>query len=928
MLLLVPPVFAERLNFARYANQEGLPQRQVLAITQDTWGYLWVGTYGGLSRFNGRSFVTLRTREGLSSNSVQDIVPLPDGRLWVATSGGGVCFVEKLRATRCFHAPQFLTSDDVLDLEPDGSGGVWVGTFQGLTHLRVDGRAELFPTLEGKPLRNVWNIKKLGQTVLVAHAGGLAELAQDGLRSLPFPEPCRAPRALLPTRRSLYLGCENGLFQLAWPLAKSGTKALARDVFVEDLTGEEGRVWAATRSGLLQATPRGVRRITTESGLSASVIHRVFQDREGVLWLGTEEGLFKLVPGPFITYTVNDGLPTNFVRALAKDSLGRLWIGTRRGLAVMEDGRIRTLPHAELSGTRVYTILPLPSGELWVGTNRGVMVFQGGRLVRKLTEREGLPDRFTFALAADHGGEKIFIGTWAGMASWNRGKIGPLPPELAAARPLALLLDPKGRLWVGLRDGKVLVQHPTGRVELLGAAQGLSDQVVWSMAADAEGVWLGTNGDGAFHVTDRGVERWDTGRGLVDDFVWQVLPDQKGRVWFFTSQGLDRLENGQLRHFGIQDGLPDLEGSAGACALGEDGVIWFGTGSGLVRYDPSQETSTLPPPPILLESVRRPTGEPVAEGERLPGSSGLAIHMVSLSYRNEKALRFSYRLLPSQPNWSPLQPHGEVAFASLGPGHYTFEAVAVDAEGRRSPTPARFSFSVAHPWWQTPWAIGLALLLGGFATLGYTRFRLARAQARTAQLERLVQERTRELEEKAKELARLAQTDELTGLPNRRRFFQVLHAELQRLWRAPSEARLSLLLLDLDGFKRINDTLGHTAGDAYLKAVAEALQQAVRTTDTVARIGGDEFAVICPMTDRAGALVVAEKIRQACSSLRVPYGNSTLDSTVSVGLAVVAPSAAFSEQEVIRLVQRADLALYAAKRRGGNVFLDDSETWA
>jgi len=102
----------------------------------------------------------------------------------------------------------------------------------------------------------------------------------------------------------------------------------------------------------------------------------------------------------------------------------------------------------------------------------------------------------------------------------------------------------------------------------------------------------------------------------------------------------------------------------------------------------------------------------------------------------------------------------------------------------------------------------------------------------------------------------------------------------------------------------------------------------VRASDTVARIGGDEFAVILPMTDRGGALVVARKVVRAVREAGVVFEGGRIDVTASVGLAVVAPTAAFSEEEVTRLLQRADVALYAAKRRGGDVFLDDGETWA
>jgi diguanylate cyclase (GGDEF)-like protein len=558
----------------------------------------------------------------------------------------------------------------------------------------------------------------------------------------------------------------------------------------------------------------------------------------------------------------------------------------------------------------------------------GVLQLRKGKLVRLWEEKDGLPDRFTFALAYDSRQGQLFLGTWAGTVCLKDEKLVPLPPQLAQSRPLALHLDLQGRLWVALRDGKVLLGERSGELRVLGAREGLSDQVVWCIASQGSKVWLGTNGDGAFCITPQGIERWDRQRGLADDFVWQVLPDRQGRVWFYTSQGLDRLDKGTIKHFGIQDGLPDLEGSANACLEDAAGTLWFGTASGLLRFDPAPE-ATLPPPPILLEAATFGRNGVLTPGATLPADPGpLVFSLVSLSFRHERALQFSFRLLPVSTEWSAPQRLGDITFAALGPGKYRFEAVAVDADGQRSREPVSFPFVIAAPWWQRPPFLAVAafsLLLMGFAL---NRWRVARLEALAQRLEQEVARRTQELAEKAEELKRLAETDELTGLPNRRRFFVALRGELQRLWRAPAEARLSLLLLDLDGFKNINDTLGHTAGDALLQGVAQALLGAVRSTDTVARFGGDEFAVILPMTDRAGATVAAQKILQAVQATEVVYEGHRLRVSASAGLAVAAPSAAFKEEEVTRLIQRADVALYAAKRRGGNALLDDQETWA
>ncbi len=913
---------AERFNAALYANDSGLPQRQVLAIAQDSTGYLWVGTYGGLSRFNGRAFFTLRTTEGLASNSIFDLVPLPGDRLWVGTAGGGVCLVEGLKALRCFRAPDLLPSDDVLDLEPDGQGGVWVGTFDGVAHLRADGSHHTFRSVEGQPLRDAWSVKRVGEEVWIGFVGGLARVRESQVERLPVNLPCGGVRALLPAQSWVYLGCERGLWRLLPNGASFRLEEVGGGLAVQDLSLAGNEVWVTTRSGALRWDGRRLRRIGVEHGLPSEVVHRVFQDREGVLWLGTEAGLVKLMPGPFVTYTTADGLPHPFVRALAVDRRGRLWVGTRGGLAVAEGERFKPILPNELQSSRVYALLPLPTGDLWVATNRGTFQLREDRLVRVWQEKDGLPDRFTFALAFDPAKGELYLGTWAGMACLKNNQLVPLPSQLAEARPLAMHVDRQGRLWVSLRDGKVLLRDADGRLRALGSKEGLSDQVAWCIASDAHGVWLGTNGDGAFHITGSGIDRWDRRRGLVDDFVWQVLPDRRGRVWFYTSQGLDRLEGGSIKHFGLHDGLPELEGSANACYEDPSGRLWFGTASGLARFDPAQEQAVTSPPPVLLEQATFGQGQPLREGARVPADAGpIVFSLVSLSFRNERSLRWSFRLLPVQDQWSPPQPQGEITFAALGPGRYRFEAVAIDGDGRRSPTPAAVSFSVAAPWWlRLPFLLGLGALVAaaGFAA---TRWRLRRLQAKAAELERLVAERTQEL-------ARLAETDELTGLPNRRKFFVTLRAELQRLWRAPSEARLCLLLLDLDGFKTINDTLGHHAGDALLQAVAKALASAVRATDTVARFGGDEFAIILPMTDRAGGAVVAGKTLQAVRETHVAYGEHRLQVTASAGLAVVAPSASFNEEEVTRLIQRADVALYAAKRRGGDAVLDDQETWA
>jgi diguanylate cyclase (GGDEF)-like protein len=157
---------------------------------------------------------------------------------------------------------------------------------------------------------------------------------------------------------------------------------------------------------------------------------------------------------------------------------------------------------------------------------------------------------------------------------------------------------------------------------------------------------------------------------------------------------------------------------------------------------------------------------------------------------------------------------------------------------------------------------------------------------------------------------RLATTDGLTGLTNHRTFQSRLGEHLAQARRYGK--RLSLILCDIDHFKAVNDRHGHPAGDLVLKGVARTLAADARATDVVARYGGEEFAVVLPETDAAGALVIAERIRERVKALAFPLERGALKVTISVGVASIPENAATQAE----LVERADACLYHAKRTG------------
>lgn len=188
----------------------------------------------------------------------------------------------------------------------------------------------------------------------------------------------------------------------------------------------------------------------------------------------------------------------------------------------------------------------------------------------------------------------------------------------------------------------------------------------------------------------------------------------------------------------------------------------------------------------------------------------------------------------------------------------------------------------------------------------------AALQAERDNLERTVKERTKELSEANARLERLAVTDGLTGLFNHRRFQEALHSELLRCER--HKRPLAVLMLDVDFFKKVNDSMGHPAGDELLRRLAEVLAEDLRQTDLISRYGGEEFAVLLPETTKAEAMQVAERMREAVEQQINENNAWTQRITVSVGVATFPEDAQTAEA----LLEAADQALYVAKRQGRN----------
>jgi len=386
---------------------------------------------------------------------------------------------------------------------------------------------------------------------------------------------------------------------------------------------------------------------------------------------------------------------------------------------------------------------------------------------------------------------------------------------------------------------------------------------------------------------------------------------------------LDRGERQTLRpvSYGVEDGMRNRECNGANHPAGwraADGRLYFPTVEGLVEIDPRRLVTNPLAPPVVIESLVA-DGRPVPPRDGSvfePGTESFEIQYAGLAFGVPERVRFRYKLENLDRDWVDVGARRNAYYTRIPPGEYRFRVAAANEDGVWNEEGASLSFRLRPHFYRTWWFGALALLGVAGAIASGDRIRERRARARETTLMRLVEQRTRELEEANQRLERLSHVDGLTGLANRRRFDEAFDVE----WRRGSRSSwpLSLMLIDVDAFKAFNDTYGHLEGDACLRRVADTLSSCLgRAADVAARFGGEEFVALLPLASADEAARLAERVRERVEALAIPHASSPAAKrvTVSIGCATAVPK---EDGEPAALLAAADAALYAAKRAGRN----------
>ncbi len=945
-----------------WTQREGLPNDQVNALSQTGDGYLWIATPDGLARFNGSEFVyhDRASVPELHDNDIRHLALGIDNSLLIGTARGGMSFLHQGYWTERAGKDGGLSEDSIVASQEDARGRLWVAT-AGAGIDRLDGRRKAhFDSRNGLPSDRVLSLLVAGDgSVWIGTAAGLARIVGDQVQTISVNAgllPSGPVSALAESPdRALWVGTRAGAYR-----QRSGERQFEKmtpdasdDAVLAILPDSSSQAMIGTaQHGLLRVREGRSETIRAENPERAWQVDSLLRGQDGSLWVGGSQGLMRLRDTPFGAFGKSQGLVDENVHAVMQTADGEVWIGTASGLERIHDGRASRIDADSLSDHAVLALAPASDGGLWAGTDTGrIAHLSHGHVDRTLDAARGADNGRVRAIVEDADGG-LWIATDKGLLRRDPNgatRVFTSADGLPNDSILALHRDGAGRLWIGTGNG--LTYREADRFVHVAIPIESMVQTIYGFAGDADGtLWI---------ASDRGLLRWKNAhvsviasrQGLPVDTVYAVAPDPQDGLWLTTPSGLARVARAQANAvadgrtanlvadlYGEADGLPASQFSGGATpslSLLSDGSLWAATASGIAQVHPARVADyRSEPPQTLIEEIRVNDRVVVANGalDLGPETRKLDVRFFALNYHLPKRIEYRYLLEGYDADWSEVGEHTSVQFTNLPPRDYRLRIQSAVSGGPWSPREAVLTFKIDAYLWQIWWfdALMIVVLTVGAGLTYAARIRVIAENQRRLQL--LVNARTNDLRQQTDRLReadaeksrllelvqsqseafeRQAREDALTGLANRRRVDESLDAYFSESRR--SGRPLSLVLMDIDFFKRINDRFSHAIGDEVLREIGAILTQDQRPGDLAARLGGEEFLGILSGSDLDGARVYGERMRTAIESHDWERIAAGLRVTISIGVATWD-----GEESYSRLFTRTDELLYRAKEAGRN----------
>ena len=743
-----PPVtYTERT----WQMQDGLPEQTVQAFAQTQNRYLWIGTTGGLLRFDGARFV-LYDRENtpaFTENNIFALTVSRDDSLWIGTEGGGLIRYRD-GVFRSFSNNDGLSNGFVRAVYQDHKGQIWIGTDNGLFRLSGE-RVERVDNTDGVPSVAVHAIREDHQGQL--WVGGSKLLCLRGNTSIEYRLQGGGSenrvKSILETRDgTVWVGTISGLHKMVPGAGDRSfhkvkeTKGVVR--FLRETS--DGTLWFGTIGhGIYKYRNRRFSQITAPNSLPSNTALNMFEDAENNIWIGTQAGMLRLSKTPIRTVALPDAGDYD-AETVYQDPNGDLWVAAAN-LFRFRDGKATEVRFPGINGVRIRNVFRDSTGALWIGTEGRGVFQQSGAGMAHYTTKDGLVNNFVRAFLQSRDGS-VWIATDEGVSRWRAGGFTSYQVRdgLCYFSTRALAEDHNGDIWIGTDRG-VSRLHGGGFAKDP-ATEGLRDEKIWAIHEDSDGgLWFGTRTGGLYRWRSERLTHYTTAQGLASNSIYEILEDREGNFWISGPNGISVISRRELdliaddpSHplslilYGISDGLETTQlygAEKPGGVVTSQGEVWFASNKGPVRVslDPSNPSGPVPVviDQVLADGLEKSPRQPI---ELSPDNAKVELHYSVVLLRSQERVRFRYKLDGFDKSWTDDSSRRVAYYTNLPPGRYEFRVAAFEMNNPQQVSETSVEILQRPHFYRSWWFLGCCVLLLGGAVWGGHRVQVRQLHAR------------------------------------------------------------------------------------------------------------------------------------------------------------------------------------------------------
>ena len=731
-LLFSGALLSQKYSFIEYSTRNGLPQSQVNSIAQDSSGYLWVGTLGGLSKFNGNEFVSYGTSNGLLNNRII-YTHFIGSKLFVGHDKGISYGCERDRFC-AISFPKNITPSNVTEIIPF-KNEIYVGT-NGSGIFRLDLENQKLIPLDNSPSR-IRGITVFKEQLILATRNG-AFTSSNGEDFKPINRTREHSFSSIFVKDNYLLATTYGgvLLKLGLNGVTDTVFHKTSDPFRSVIVDQSGDLWINSRNGVIVLQQDNRISLSTKNGLPINDINLTFQDREGNIWLGTGgKGIVRFTGEVFTYFKKNDLIPSELIISMISDKNGNRWISSfDKGVYKVNDSIVEKVDYI------TSTVWSMDSNRkhMVFGSNFGLHVYNSiEQKWKSYYKKDGLrADKIRGVKKFNE--SSFLIGTSEGVSFFNpdRGtfkSIGKEQQNLVNVRGFIIAED---KIYFAAQSG-VFVSSDDTIKKIYDF-----DASINCIERNKNGeIWIGTE-NGLFIANNGKLKRKHLSEDNRNDYINFIKRIDK-QFFIGTNDGLFELENDSstVFHYTINSGLIDLETNLNSSFYDEKtNELCFGTAAGLMKMNLVNRKSLFnhAKPKVQLSGIkvnfRNIETSDLEKELSIPyKNNNIVFQFDGIFFSNPSALSYQYYLTGFSDDWSPVMKNNNINFTNLPPGEYTLRFRALNNMNTFSDELTK-SFSILPPFYRTWWFYTILSVAVILMLIFIDRFRVNRLAQRNYQL--------------------------------------------------------------------------------------------------------------------------------------------------------------------------------------------------